>query len=115
MIASATESVSNRFSAYVSTWKNMSVDDVGEPADVAGIAERSVQVEGEFDGASVVIEGSNDGINYHALNSRLGIGLSIGLAGLEAIDEAVRFIRPRISDGAAGTMITVSLFMRGGK
>ena len=115
MIPSVTESASNRFSAYVSTWKDLTLEDIGQPADVAGIAERSVQVEGEFNGATVVIEGSNDGLYYHVLNSHHGIGLTFGMPGLESVEEAVRFIRPRIDCGTAETKITVSLFTRGGR
>ena len=97
-------------------WRSLSVSDVGEPFILSQYADRSVQVLGIFGvGGTVVIEGSNDGINYHTLNNPQGNPLSIGLAKMEAVSEIVYAIRPRIVGGDGTTNITVNMLVRKSK
>lgn len=92
------------------TWA-MSEGDVALPAEGPGWADRSVQVSGSFGGATVNIQGSNDGANYYTLNDPFSDPLTFTIEGLRAITELVNYIRPAVV-GGAGTSITVTLLMR---
>lgn len=95
------------------TWSAMASGDVGDPMKYAQFADRTVQVGGTFDGATVVLEGSVDGEAYHTLTDPQGNALTFTTARLEAVTEVVAFIRPNVSGGGAGTAINVGLLIRG--
>lgn len=59
-------------------------------------------------GGTVLIEGSNDGTNYVTLTDGAGSALSFTAAGLKAITEAVKWIRPRVS---AGTSVRADIYL----
>jgi len=96
---------------YLTVWQ-VGAGVTGDVDSVNASAERSVQVEGEFDEAIVVIEGSNDGINYHTINSTAGVRLEFRVTGLEAIAEITRFLRPRVLGGGAATQLTIAVLVR---
>lgn len=94
-------------------WEEVGDDDDGAPVEMSGFADRSVQVVGTFDGATIVIEGSNDGTNYHTLNDPQGNALTITSAKTEQILEVTRWIRCRVSvNGAGSTDLDVYLVLR---
>lgn len=95
---------------HVYSWL-LGVSDDGVPIEVVNFADRSVQVEGSFGGASVSIEGSNDGLNYRTLTDPQGNDLLISTAKIEMITEVTRFLRPRVISGTT-TSLTVSLLAR---
>jgi len=71
---------------------------------------RSVQITGTFGaGGTCVIEGSNDGTNYATLADPQGNALSFTAAGIEAILENTKYIRPRVTAGDGTTSLTVTL------
>lgn len=72
------------------------------------LGEISVQVIGSFGaGGTVLIEGSNDGINYGTLTDPQGVALSLTAAGIKSVQQITRHIRPRVS---AGTSVDVDVF-----
>lgn len=95
---------------HVYSW-TLGVSDDGVPIEVVNFADRSVQVEGSFGGASVSIEGSNDGVNYRTLTDPQGNDLLITTPKVEMVTEVTQFLRPRVVSGAA-TSVTVSLLAR---
>ena len=97
----------------VVTWAALAANDDGAPLKYGQLADRTVQVAGTFDGATVVLEGSLDGSHYHTLTDPQGNALSFTAAGLEAVTEAVAFIRPRVTGGGAGVALDVLLLLRG--
>lgn len=101
---------------FVISWGPMLQGDTAgaimEESNVAGFADRSVQVSGTFGGASVDIQGSNDGVNFSTLNDPASVALSFTTAKIKAILEATRQIMPVITGGDGTTAITVSMFMR---
>ena len=113
-IKSATQDfpVSGESSYIRVTWSSLLVTDSGEHFALSQFADRSVQVTGTFGGATVVIEGSNDGTNFHTLNDPQGDPLSIGSAKIEAVSEIVVFIRPRIVGGDGTTSLNVTMLSR---
>src|SRR5258708_12295882 len=63
--------------ALVTTWTPLAAaSDVGQPLQRTDLADRSVQVTGTFAGATIVLEGSNDGPNYFTLSNPPAIALS---------------------------------------
>jgi hypothetical protein len=102
---------------WVIQWAAMQNGDVGVPVSatdhISGHADRSVQVEGTFGaGGDVVIEGSNDTLNFEVLNDPSSTPLSFTAPKIKGVLEAVRQIRPHVTGGDGTTSITVSLMMR---
>lgn len=77
-------------------------------------ADKSVQVEGTFGAATVVLEGSNDGTNWHTLRDPTGAALSFTTAGLKAVMETTLHVRPKSTGGTASS-VTVTLLGRMGQ
>jgi hypothetical protein len=96
----------------VISWANLANGDDGAPVQYTHFADRSVQVSGTFGGATVHIEGSIDGTNYEVLTDPQGNNLSLVAAKIEAITEATRYIRPRVSGGDGTTSINVAILVR---
>ncbi len=90
----------------------------GESGDnfvLPGYADRSVQVFGTFGGASVVFEGTNeDGVptSYPTLSDPQGNGITMAAAGLKAVLEMTRVVRPRVVGGDGTTALTIILFAK---
>src|SRR5882672_5390470 len=79
---------------------------------LAGYADKSVQVNGTFGGATVALQGGNDGVlgNFITLTNPLGTAASFTVAGLMAITEAVIQLAPVLTVVGAGATITVTVF-----
>jgi hypothetical protein len=98
--------------AVVATWAPLAASgDIGQPLQRADLADRSVQVTGAFAGATLVLEGSNDGVNYFTLSSPAGAALSFTAAGLMQVNMPVAFVRPHVTSGS-GASLTVTLTAR---
>lgn len=101
-------------SSKLISWTNgATADGAATPVEMPEWADNCVQIIGTIGGATVVIEGSNDGTNYNTLNSAQGAALSFTALtdAMKQIVERPRYIRPRISGGAASG-IGVYLLMR---
>jgi hypothetical protein len=98
---------------FIATWTNLSTGDVGEPIRYAGAADRTVQVFGDFGGATVTLEGTLEQVptTWLPLNDAQGNPIEITEARLEAITELVRQVRPVVA-GGTGTAVTVMMLMR---
>lgn len=88
-------------------WSGLAVNDVGDAFVLSNYADRSFQVVGTFGGAAIVVEGSNDGVNYSTLNDPQGNPISLSTAKIEAISELVVNIRPRVVGGDGTTALNV--------
>ena len=96
-------------------WGPMLNGDVGLPLQNFGGSDRSIQVTGTFGaGGTMLVEGSNDGTNYYTLVDHQGNALSITAAGLKSIDQAVAYVRPRVSAGDGTTSLTATMMCRRG-
>jgi hypothetical protein len=93
----------------VTTWGDMLVDDDGEPVRLAVYSDRTIQVAGEFGGASVTIGGSNDGVTYHALHDTSGAALTVTEGVLKQIVELPIYLKPRVFGGDGTTALKVVL------
>ncbi len=83
------------------SWSALATGDTGAPIQGVGLSDRSVQFTGTFGGATVVLEGSNDGVNYVTLTDPAGVALSFTSAGLKQLLQITRYMRPSVSGGAA--------------
>lgn len=92
-------------------WANMTTNDVGAPVELPTFADRTAQMEGTFNGATVDLKGSLDGTNYRSLTDPQGNAISKTAAALEAVTEIVRYIRPEVSGGTTPS-VTVTVLMR---
>lgn len=72
---------------------------------------RSIQVEGTFGSATVVLNGCNDNANFHGLNSVNGSAISLTSAGLKNIFENCPYLQPAASGGDGTQSLTVTLFL----
>jgi len=75
-------------------------------------ADKSVQVVGVFNTATLTLQGSNDGINWETLSDPQGNAIAFTSAGLEQILENTRFVRPLVSSVGASTDLDVFLHVR---
>src|SRR3990170_2252557 len=84
------------------------VDGTGSTIQLPGFADRTVQVAGTFGGATVTVQGSNDGTNWATLRDPQGADLTFTVAGIKQVLEVTRHIRATTS-GGAGTDVDVTL------
>lgn len=96
-------------------WANMANSDEGEPVKLAGAADRSVQVEGTFSGATVAVVGSLDEANFEVLTDPQGNGLNFTTGKIEAVTEATVQVKPTVTGGDGSTLVTVSMLLRSAK
>lgn len=100
-------------SVHLVVWSNVTNADTCSAAELSGDGDRSVQIAGTFDSATVVVAGSNDGSNYIVLTDPQGNAISKTAAAIEAITEVTRYIKPTFSGGAGTQSLTVSMLFRG--
>lgn len=103
-----TRPVTGNTALNVVKWLLATGDD-GQPLADGQYNDRSVQVAGVFDGASVRLEGSNDGENWATLTDPQGNDLVITSAKIEAITEVSLRLRPVIVGGGASTALAVTV------
>jgi hypothetical protein len=96
------------------TWSPLLAGDTGRAVDFSEFADRSVQFAGTFGGASVSLQGSNDGVNWHVLTDTQGAPISKTSAALSAVAEMTRYVRPAVSGGDGTTAVAAILFTLGG-
>lgn len=102
--------------ATLVTWV-LAAGESGQPFVLPGYADRSVQMFGEFGGATVVFEATNEpdedtADNYNTLTDPQGNALSSAVAMLEAVSEMTRVVRPRVVGGDVSTAVTIILFAK---
>ena len=100
---------------HVVTWSGLTQAslDTGDPCEMIGSSDRSVHVRGTFGaGGNLVIEGSNDGVNYTPLADPQGTALNFTAEKIESVLELVRYIRPRVTAGDGTTSLVVVMLLR---
>ena len=93
------------------TYTGMATNDTGYPIKLTDYADRTVQVDGTFGGATIVWEGSNDGTNYFTLSDPNGVALSFTAAGLKQVVESCLYQRPKVT-GGSGAAINATVLVR---
>jgi hypothetical protein len=101
-----------RAAAY--RWTDYSTADTSTPIKVQnmqGLA-GSVQVTGTFGGATITLQGSNDGTNFVTLKDSAGTAISVTAAGMAEFSTAALYLKPTSSGGTADN-VTVTVILRG--
>jgi len=95
------------------TWTGLSTADTATGVMVMGTAPiiGSIMVTGTFGGATITLQGSNDGTNYYAINDAAGNTIALTAAGIEDFSTAAAYIRPA-SSGGTGDDVTVVVTLR---
>jgi len=84
----------------------------GAPVVSCEWADRCVSVDGTFGGATITIQGSNDGTNWYTLNNAQGTALTFTAAGMKQIVEVPYFTRPLLTGGAGSTLNIIMVARR---
>lgn len=87
--------------ASLATWTALATSDTGKPVVGVGLSDRSFQASGTFGGATVVLQGSNNGTDWVTLTDPAGVALSFTSAGLKQVLQVTKYMRPSVSGGAA--------------
>lgn len=98
--------------SIIRQWPAMPAASEGDAHPHNQYADKSVQISGVLSGATVYIEGSNDGTNWATLTDVLGAPLALTAACIKTIIEATHLIRPRVSGGDGSTAVDVTIYMK---
>lgn len=98
--------------AFVATWADLALGDTGDSLPFSQYTDKSVQVFGIFGGATVALEGSNDGVHWSPLTDPQGNDLLITSSKIEMVTEATLQVRPNITGGDGTTALTVCLLCK---
>lgn len=100
--------------ASVITWANVETGDTATESLISGQsgAIGTIQVQGTFGGATISLQGSNDGINFSNITDAAGNAVTLSAAGLREFSTAAPYLRPGVS-GGTGMKVTVTLVVRG--
>lgn len=95
------------------TWTNLSTADTATGELIAGLggAVGCMQVTGTFGGATITLQGSNDGTNFAAITDPAGNDVALSAAGIIDFSTAAAYIRPASSGGTADD-VTVTVVLR---
>jgi hypothetical protein len=102
--------------AIITTWGPIGDADTCLPMQRPDYADKSIQVEGTFAGATIVIEGSNDsttGLDGHfrPLRNPEGVVLNFIAGDIQQTQEATLWFTP-VTSGGAGSSLTVTAMCR---
>jgi hypothetical protein len=102
--------------ALMIQWGPIGDTDACTPVQRPDLADKSVQFEGTFAGATVVFQGSNNSTtgldgNFETLNDPTGVALSAAAAKIKQVGEATLWIMPATS-GGSGSAVTVTVMAR---
>lgn len=90
------------------TWSGLLTTDNGDAIDYAPYLNKTFHVFGTFGGASVTIQGSNDGTNWGPLNDATNAVLSLtSVKPIRRSDDIPQFVRPVVVGGDGTTNLTV--------
>jgi hypothetical protein len=106
-----TNNVGGNSSLALVTWSGLLNGDNGNAIEHAEFADHTVQVLGTFGtGGTVSLQGSNDNANWVILSTFAGDPITFTAAGMAAVAENPRYVRPIVSAGDGSTDLTVILF-----
>lgn len=99
-------------SSFVASWADLAVGDSGDAMPFSQYTDKSVQVFGTFGGATLRVEGSNDGNHWAVLTDPQGNDLLLTTAKIEMVTEATLYVRPNVTGGDGTTSLTVALLCK---
>lgn len=106
------DAVGQANNAILATWAGLVNGDDGAAVEWLDFSDRCIQVAGTFGGATLAIQGSNDGANWSVLNNPQGDPLAFTGSGLGQVLELPRYMSPLVTAGDDTTNLTVTLCAR---
>lgn len=106
-----TQKIGKSGKSRIATWTGETTAgnaSIARYAPLTSLATASVQVSGTIGGATVALQGSNDGETYATLKDVTGANLSFTAAGYAEFSSGAAFIKPLIS-GGTGDSINVTV------
>jgi len=95
------------------TWALATANVDGFPLEWSEWADRTFTASGTWGGATLSIEGSNDGTNFFTLsNAAGGTAATFTADGCKTIIETPRWARPKLTTAGSGATVTVTLCAR---
>ncbi len=96
--------------AAITPWAALAVTDTCEPVFCAALTDRSMQITGTAGGASITLQGSNDGVNYVTLTDVQGSPISAKAPGtITQISETTLWVKAVLTGGDGTTALNVIL------
>ena len=113
-LAVSLQDISGDGSVMLATWNALdATNNVGNAINFAQWADRSVQMNGTFNSATVVWQGSNDGgVTWTTLTNPQGTAISHNAAAMDAVTEVCQLARPNSSGGGAAQSVIVAAVLR---
>lgn len=99
-------------SVLQTVWEHLGAADVGTADQLARYPFHSVQLSGVFGGATVVLQGSEDGMTYFTLKDVTGASASTLSNARFDLNNVPNHVRPSSSGGGITTDVTVTLTSR---
>lgn len=103
-------SIRGNESTYTVVWTPVTEADTCVAVQMPEYADRSIQVSGTFGGASVAVQGSNDGTNFAALRDPSSTTIAITTAGIRAVLENTYQTKPVATGGTSQSLTIAMLF-----
>jgi hypothetical protein len=94
-------------SVVTASW-TMGGADTGVQVALTDWYDRSIQIAGTFGGATVTIQGSNDGVNWSTMRDPASVALTFTAADIKQLLEMALYIRP-ITTGGTGSALVVTM------
>jgi hypothetical protein len=92
-------------------WTGLVTPDTGAPEELSRYPNKSIQIGGTFGGATVTVEGSDDGVTYATINDVKGNAVSATSAARFDVVDVPAFLRPKTASGS-GADVTVIITAR---
>jgi hypothetical protein len=90
-------------------WTPVTEADTCQAWKLPEYSDKSIQVLGTFGGATVVLNGSNDGgVTFAGLNVPAGTAISIASAAIKAVLENTEYVQP-VASGGTGQSLTIAM------
>jgi Flp pilus assembly protein TadG len=86
-------------------------NETGDTVELTHQGDRSVQMAGTWNSATVTLQVSNDGTNWASATDGLGNAIALTADGLKQICEISRYIRAKVTSGSV-TSVAVTIFAR---
>lgn len=96
-------------SAMQAVWASAATGDTCAAIKMPGFTARSISIQGTFDSATVVVNGSIDGTNYSGLTNMAGSALSKTSAFCGGVSDATLYYQPAFSGGGGSQALVISM------
>lgn len=95
----------------LTTWAGQTDADTATALEILGFTRGSVQFDGTYGGATIVLQGSNDGSNWATLDDEGSVAISSTAASVHAFNCNCRYVRPAVSGGTSESLNTRVLLL----